>query len=75
MFTWVELATWDEDKSKLTDRGDRPWDNPARRPSHADRKRAISREMLRKQFLAALPDIPDRHKLRTLFDRLIAFAV
>ena len=34
---------------------DRSWDNPHRRPSHADRRRRIVREMLRKQFLTDLP--------------------
>jgi len=31
----VELCSWDVAKPKLTDRSDRPWDNPNRRPSHA----------------------------------------
>ena len=52
MYTLVELCSWDEDKSDLTDRSDRPWDNVDRRPSHADRRRRIAREMLRKSFPA-----------------------
>jgi len=75
MYTLVELTSWDIDKSELTDRSDRPWDNPDRRPSHADRRRTIAREMLEKQFLAALPDTPDKHKFRTLFQNLIDLAV
>jgi hypothetical protein len=74
LYTLVELCSWDVDKSELTDRGDRPWDNPDRRPSHADRRRSIRREMLQKQFLAALPDDPHRHKLHTLIQDLIALA-
>jgi hypothetical protein len=74
LYTLVELCSWDIGKSELTDRSDRPWDNPERRPSHADRRRAISREMLQKQFLAALPSTPHSHKLRTLFQDLIALA-
>jgi len=74
LYTLVELCCWDIDKSKLTDRSDRPWDNPERRPSHADRRRSISRKMLQKQFLAALPSTPHSHKLRTLFQDLIALA-
>jgi hypothetical protein len=74
VYTLVELCCWDADKSALTDRGDRPWDNADRRPSHADRRRSISREMLGKQFLAALPHGPDPRKLRKLFQDLIALA-
>ena len=72
--TLVELCSWDVHKSKLTDRSDRPWDNPDRRPSHADRRRAISREMLRKKFFTALPKTPDLRKIRALFQNLIALA-
>jgi hypothetical protein len=75
LYTLVELCCWDVNKSDLTDRGARPWDNPDRRPSHADRRRWISREMLQKQFLAALPDAPDQRKFRTLFEGLIALAL
>jgi hypothetical protein len=74
MYTLVELCCWDVDKSDLSDRRDRPWDNADRRPSHADRRRYISREMLKKQFLAALPRSPDHGKLRRLFQDLIALA-
>ena len=74
LYTLVELCSWDADQSKLTDRSDRPWDNPNRRPSHADRRRTISRKMLQKQFLTALPKTPDHRKIRTLFQDLIALA-
>ncbi len=74
LYTLIELCSWDIGKSKLTDRSDHPWDNPDRRPSHADRRRAISREMLQKQFLTALPKTPDNRKLRALFRDLIALA-
>ncbi len=74
MYTLVELCCWDVDKSDLSDRSDRPWDNAVRRPSHADRRRSISREMLGKQFLAALPPSPNHGKLWSLFQQLIALA-
>jgi hypothetical protein len=47
MYTLVELCTWDADQTQLADRTDRPWDNPHRRASHADRRRTIVREMLK----------------------------
>jgi len=55
LYTLVELCCWDTDKSALADRRARSWDNLDRRPSHADRRRSISREMLQQQFLAVLP--------------------
>jgi hypothetical protein len=75
LYTLVELCCWEVPKSELTDRRSRPWDNAERRPSHADRRRSISREMLQKQFLAALPGTPNKHKFRTLFEDLIALAL
>ena len=74
LYTLVELCCWDVAKSELTDRRDRPWDNPDRRPSHADRRRTIAREMLEKQFQAALPRTPNKHKFRMLFETMIALA-
>ncbi len=72
--TLVELCSWDMEKTELTDRSDRPWDNTNRRPSHADRRRSISRKMLQNHFLTALLSKPDRQKIQTLLDQLIALA-
>lgn len=74
MYTMVELCSWDAAEADVIDRSDRPWDNPTRRPSHADRRRAISREMLEKQFLVDLPQTPDSEKIRRLFNDLISLA-
>ena len=74
LYTLVELCCWDLDKTALVDRRTRSWDNADRRPSHADRRRSISREMLQKQFLAALPDAPNNPKFRRLLDTLLALA-
>jgi hypothetical protein len=75
MYTLVELCCWDVSQSELTDRRARPWDNPDRRPSHADRRRAISREMLQKNFFAALPRTPNNRKLHGLFEALLDLAI
>jgi hypothetical protein len=72
MYTLVELGSWDVDKSELSDRSDRPWDNQDRRPSHADRRQSISREMLTKEFLAGLPDDPNTEKMRAHLEALIS---
>jgi hypothetical protein len=75
MYTLVELSSWDVAKPELTDRRHRPWDNPDRRPSHADRRRAISKEMLEKQFLVSLPKTPDTRKFRSLIEDLISLSL
>lgn len=75
LYTLVELCCWDRPKSELTDRGSRRWDNPDRRPSHADRRRAISREMLEKRFLADLPRGRNKRKFRALFEALLDLAI
>ena len=75
LYTLVELCCWDVSQPELADRKYRPWDNPDRRPSHADRRRCISREILQEQFLAALPDAPDRHKFRDLIANLLSLCV
>lgn len=70
LYSLVELACWDRPAAELVDRSNRSWDNPQRRPSHADRRRHIRREMLEKQFFTHLP--PDLkqtkflHRLRQL---------
>jgi hypothetical protein len=72
LFTLVELCSWDRQKATLADRHDRPWDNAARRPSHSDRRRAIAREMLRKEFPVTPPTTPELKKLRTLAETLLS---
>ena len=75
MYTLVELCCWDVSQGKLSDRKERSWDNPDRRPSHADRRHWISRQMLHKQFLAVLPDTPDRRKFRSLIASLLSLCL
>ena len=75
LYALVELACWDEPAEALADRADRPWDNPARRPSHADRRRRIVREMLREEFLNDLPADTAPTKIRARLERLLSLAV
>jgi len=75
LYTLVELCCWDVPQRELSDRRGRAWDNPDRRPSHADRRRSISREMLEKLFMAALPRSPESDKFRKLFEALFSLAI
>ena len=74
LYTMVELANWDAPAEQLVDRRGRSWDNPDRRPSHADRRRKIVREMLENHFLAELPDGPDAAKYRARIADLLRLA-
>jgi hypothetical protein len=73
-YTMVELACWDMPADELVDRRDRSWDNPARRPSHADRRRSIVRQMLEKHFLTDLPRGADGAKYRARIVDLLRLA-
>ncbi len=50
MHTLVELWAWNKPKAEICDRGDSPWDDAARRPSHADRRKALQRTILRLDY-------------------------
>lgn len=74
LYGLVELECWDADMKQMVDRSDRPWDNPDRRPSHADRRRKIALEMLRNRFIAELPPAHQTAKIMELFDELLCLA-
>lgn len=74
LYSLVELTCWDRPVEELVDRSDRSWDNPDRRPSHADRRRRIRREMLEKQFLVDLPPDLKNTKFLDRLSQLLALA-
>jgi len=43
LHTLIELWAWKRPHAKLCDRSASPWDDPERRPSHADRRNALRR--------------------------------
>ena len=75
MCTLVELCSWDVPAEQLVDRSDRSWDNPERRPSHADKKRRIAREMLRETINTALCLPPNPLEIRRLVENLLTLCV
>ena len=75
LFTRVELSSWDQEQADLADRSNRPWDNTARRPSHADKRRAIARKMLRSEFPATPPTTPETQKYLALAETLLALCI
>jgi hypothetical protein len=48
--TLIELWAWHQPQKKLSDRSASPWDDPTRRPSHADRRNALRRKCLENDF-------------------------
>jgi hypothetical protein len=52
MHTLVELWAWDKPHEQLCDRSDSPWDDAERRPSHANRRKALRRWILQNELLS-----------------------
>ncbi len=50
MHTLVEVSAWNKSRKQLVDRSDSPWDDAQRRPSHADRRKALRRQILRNEL-------------------------
>ncbi len=53
MHTLVEMWSWDKRHEELCDRRDSPWDDAERRPSHANRRKAL-RELIMRTELSQL---------------------
>ena len=49
----VEVWAWARDEEALVDRSRCPWDQEERRPSHADKRQALQRLILREEIRAA----------------------
>jgi DDE superfamily endonuclease len=67
----VELWGWNRPAAELSDRSARPWDDAARRPSHADRRKALQREMLGEEFQRCWGRGPLPQKIWHLLDRVL----
>jgi hypothetical protein len=69
--TLVELWAWDKPKEALCDRSAAPWDDPERRPSHADRRKALQRQCLGEEISRCGQRRPLSRKIRTLLRSLV----
>ena len=60
MHTLVELWAWNQRTEQLVDRSDSPWDDPQRRPSHANRRKALRKQIMRSELstIAATWSLP-----------------
>jgi hypothetical protein len=74
MHTLVELWAWNRSHAELCDRSDSPWDDAERRPSHANRRKALRQTIMHAELstLAAEQRLP--RKIYQLATRLVALA-
>jgi hypothetical protein len=73
-FTMAEAWAWGRPSDELTDRSTSPWDDPARRPSHADKRRAWRRKLLRQEIHATLSVGTSDEEIHAAAERLLALA-
>src|ERR1700733_11660565 len=67
----TELWAWYQPKEALCDRSDSPWDNPQRRPSHADRRKALQRNCLAEEFSHLQRHTPVASEIQRFVGKLI----
>ena len=72
MHTLVELWAWRRPHEELSDRSASPWDDPTRRPSHADRLKALRRKCLHAEFSAPVGHAPIPPEIQHFFERLLS---
>jgi hypothetical protein len=74
MYSVVEAWAWAKGDKRLVDRSASPWDCEPRRPSHADKRRALQREILGAEIEAVLSRRPNRDEIRALVESLLEMA-
>ncbi len=74
MHTLVELWAWDRSRQQLCNRSDSPWDDAQRRPSHADRRKALRQHILRNELSAITANWKLPRKIVQLAQSLMALA-
>jgi hypothetical protein len=74
LYSVVEAWAWGRAAEALLDRGRCPWDEAARRPSHADKRKALQREALREAIRAVMGQRADGEGFQDFALRLIDLA-
>lgn len=72
--TLVECWAWHKPAEEIRDRSDSPWDDPERRPSHADRRKALRRQTLQNEYSLLSAAHRASSKIRSLYQRLLQLA-
>jgi DDE superfamily endonuclease len=68
--TLIELWAWHRPAKDLVDRQLSPWDDPDRRPSHADKRNALRRQCIEEEYRAGAAFGPIPRKIQRLCRRL-----
>jgi hypothetical protein len=71
LHTLIELWAWTKTHEQLCDRSQSPWDNPERRPSHADRRNALRRQCIHKEIQTTAKTQRLTRKFQRLLRRLL----
>lgn len=72
--TLLECWAWDKPVEAIRNRTASPWDDAQRRPSHADRRKALRRETLRNEYLSLNASHRRSSKIRQLYECLLQLA-
>jgi hypothetical protein len=75
MYSQTEVWAWDRPDEELVDRSAGPWDAEPRRPSHADKRKALRREVLRNKLRLALAERLDAEKIEEVIESLLDMAL
>lgn len=74
MYSAVERWAWEEREADLVDRSASPWDGEDRRPSHADKRKALRRAALRGEIRARLGRAAGPQELLDAVESLLQLA-
>ena len=74
LYSAVEAWAWGRAEEELVGRGRSPWDTEERRPSHADKRKALQREILREEIQAATESRAEWQEFHDLATRLLDLA-
>jgi hypothetical protein len=74
LYSTVEAWAWEQPAEDLVDRSQSPWDAEPRRPSHADKRKALQREVLRQEIEAVLSGPANQERYRELAEKLLNLA-
>jgi hypothetical protein len=74
MYSVVEAWAWARGDEELVDRSQAPWDTEERRPSHADKRKALQREILRNEIQAVVGERAEQLEFQNLTHRLLDLA-
>jgi DDE superfamily endonuclease len=69
--TLIELWAWKQPAAVLVNRAASPWDDPSRRPSHADRRNALRRQCLQIEFPRDATSGPLERKIASLWNSML----